>query len=129
MNMFKQRCLVLSATPYAITDKATNQTNTGLSVFYLTVDDLRPTTMQNGSATVKGIQPTKTSFPLEFEHRVPFAPALYDIEFRMVASQLRAVMKPVDITYVGEAEMKLKEKGATPLRDKDGKPNVKADAA
>lgn len=108
MQDFKQRCLVLSASTYKITDEKTGEVNSGLTVFYLPTDKLTPeddpAARERGHISL-GVQPSKVSLPISKAEKVKFAPALYDMTLKMVTRQLKMQVQPVDLEYVGMVEI------------------------
>lgn len=110
MQEMKQRCLVLSASTYKITDEKTGEVNSGLTVFYLPTDNLSPEddeAARGRGQIALGIQPSKANLPLDKQTKVKFAPALYDMTLKMVTRQLKMQIQPVDLEYVGLTELHL----------------------
>jgi hypothetical protein len=108
MNGMKQTCLVLSASTYKITDEKTGETNSGLTVFYLPTDSLSPTedaTAKERGQIAHGIQPSKVSMPYSAQSKVVAAPGLYEITFQMVTRQLKTQIQPVDMKFIGVANI------------------------
>ena len=113
MNGMKQRCLVLSASTYQITDEKTGEVNQGLTVFYLPTDSLAKQVDEVARSRGQmgyGLQPSKVTLPIDKKLKVVHAPALYDLTFQMVTRQLKTQIQPVDLDYVAEVEIKQAQK-------------------
>lgn len=112
MQGMKQKCLVLSASTYQITDEKTGEIKSGLTIFYITIDDLSPKddpmARERGQISL-GLQPSKESLPITKREKIVTAPALYDITFQMVTRQLKTQVKPVDIDFISEAVLSPKK--------------------
>lgn len=96
----KQRCILLYAMPYNITDSGTGETNSGISLWYLTLDDLKPQAdMTRGS---KGIAPCKNSVDPELAPQLTSLPGIYDVDFAIRTVQNKPTLMPVGFEYVGD---------------------------
>ena len=99
----KQNIIVLSAHPYRI-DEAGGRVSEGVSVRYLTVDNLNP--VKDGEAV--GTRPAKANVPYYWKDLFISAPAMYEAELSMnVGSDGKPVMTITHIDFVGELTCKL----------------------
>ncbi|MCL2223496.1 MAG: hypothetical protein FWB96_00855 [Defluviitaleaceae bacterium] len=108
MQEFKQKCLVLSATTYKMTDEKTGETNSGLTLFYIPTDKLTPEddAAARGRGQISlGIQPSKVTLPIDLQTKVKHAPALYELTLKLVTRQLKAQIQPINLEYVSLAEL------------------------
>lgn len=97
MKGMKQEIIVLSADAYNV-DGAS-----GVTVFYITDDLLKPVVNSNTSS---GEKPGKANLPFEFFQKVRIAPAKYEAEFVMKAnSQGKMGLEIKDLQYLGEVRL------------------------
>ena len=94
----KQNIIVLSAHPYRITENS-GRVSEGLSVRYLTVDNLNP--VKDGEAV--GTRPAKANLPYSWKDLFISAPAMYEAELSLtVGSDGKPVMTIAHIDYVSD---------------------------
>jgi hypothetical protein len=108
MQDFKQRCLVLSASTYQITDEKGEVTAEGMTIFYLPTDnlELQDDQVARGRGQMSlGLQPAKVTMPLEMQQKILQAPAMYELTLKMVTRQMKAQIQPVDFEFVGNVEL------------------------
>lgn len=100
----KQNIIVLSAHPYRIAE-SNGRVSEGLSVRYLTVDNLNP--VKDGEAV--GTRPAKANLPYYWKDLFLCAPAMYEAELGMnVGSDGKPVMTITKIDFLGELDCKMK---------------------
>lgn len=94
----KQNVIVLSAHPYRISENS-GRVSEGISVRYLTVDNLNP--VKDGEAV--GTRPAKANLPYSWKDLFVSAPAMYEADLGLtVGSDGKPVMSISHIDYVSD---------------------------
>ena len=103
--MYKTRVLLLSASPYSMTNEETGELVEGVSLRYLTDEHLEPSVTDG----VVGVMPAKTSVDSELIEKIEIAPAYYDVEFDIkVNARGQATLKAVGLEFAGAVAVSLK---------------------
>lgn len=99
----KQNIIVLSAHPYRIAENG-GRVSEGVSVRYLTVDNLNP--VKDGEAV--GTRPAKANVPYYWKDLFISAPAMYEAELTMnVGSDGKPVMTISHIDYLSDVTLSM----------------------
>lgn len=99
----KSKCILLYSRPYRMVDEKTGQVNEGISMQYLTSDNLNPVSDKDS----KGIKSAKDSLPLAFAEKITEVPALYELSFSMsVNAQGKPQMKVTDVNFISRYPLK-----------------------
>ena len=94
------KCILLYAMPYSI-EEENGSKNEGISVYYLPLDDLKPTVDPvRGS---KGVAPCKQSVPITVASQLVSLPGIYDVTFTLRTLNNKPTLVPMSFSYVGEA--------------------------
>ena len=117
MQNFKQRYIMLFASPYSIeNDNGTK--NEGVSAYFVMDDNLSPKLDSEAAGrgqTIHGIKPVKMTMPYATTAKLLSAPAVYDVTLKMVVSRKTdargnsseiPTMQVVDIEFVSNIEVK-----------------------
>jgi hypothetical protein len=125
MQSFKQRYLMLFASPYSIEnpDKTKNE---GVSSYWLFDDNLNARTDDEAAArgqVVHGIKPVKMTLPVSVKDKIQVCPAFYDVTLRMTTKRVEVrgqvteypTIQIMDVDYVGAVGVEIAAK------DKHGK--------
>jgi len=96
----KQNFIILSAAPYSILKKETGEINEGVSIRYISADNLNPM-IDEEMPENKGYKPVKASFPLSYLNKFPHAPALYCFHMSMKPDKdMKPVIKVKDVEFL-----------------------------
>ena len=97
----KQNILVLSVNPYSMNDNG--RVNEGISIRYLTQDNLDAIVNENGSL---GVRPAKDNLPYRCKDLFVAAPAIYEADLGIkVGSDGKPVMAISSISYVSSVKL------------------------
>jgi hypothetical protein len=96
MNAMKQRVLCLAAQPYNMTGD-NGQHVQGISLYYITTDELTPSNNEFGGF---GVQPVKSTVTYDKAHKLLYFPALYDLTLGMATKKGAPVMTVKDLDFV-----------------------------
>lgn len=103
----KQNIIILSAVPYSIPDEKTGRVNEGVSITYLTSEDLSPVRNDNGSY---GVKPAKGSLSKSLQSSIVSAPAYYAADLDIaIGSDGRPALKIKSVTYSGDISASVKK--------------------
>ena len=116
MQNFKQRYLMLFASPYSIQNENGN-TNEGVSGYFIMDDNLNPRTDEEAAArgqAIHGIKPTKMNMPFGTVPKLQGVPGIYDVTLKMVSKRVMVgnervempSMQIVDIDFISTVQMK-----------------------
>jgi len=117
MQNFKQRYIMLFASPYSIQNENGTR-NEGVSAYFIMDDNLSPKLDKEAAErgqTIHGTKPVKMNMPYSTSSKIKAAPALYEVTLKMVVSRKTDVrgnsteiptMQVVDIEFVNTIEMK-----------------------
>lgn len=103
---FTDRCIILYAMPYSITDETTGEVNEGISTTYLPTAQLTPVIHDDGSL---GIATCKQSLPSAWLPKLSVVPGAYDIDFEMRSKQGKPVLVPVDVKFVAPVTVQIND--------------------
>ena len=87
MQPFKQRYIVLYAIPYRMVDTDTGYVNEGVSIEYITRDNLEP--FVDPSRSDRGYKTVKAALPASCEPKLGACPGFYDLTLEMVSNKDR----------------------------------------
>lgn len=106
-----QRILVFYAGAYAVADESTGAVNSGTSVSYYMLTDLKPIKNADGS---KGLRASKGSVSADlFPAKFPRVPGVYDAAFTFkVGSNGKPVLAIEDLYYVGDIGLSVIDRSA-----------------
>ena len=116
MQSFKQRYLMLFASPYSIENKDGTR-NEGISAYFVMDDNLNPKVDEeaaNRGQAIHGIKPTKMNLPYSIAGKVRTAPAFYDCEVKIVTKRVEQrgqtiempTMQIINVDFVSTVETK-----------------------
>lgn len=98
------KCVLLFARPYSFKDDKTGREQAGMSLSYLPTDKLLPHKDDSG---YYGYQPVKDSVSYDLVQKIVSVPGVYDLDVTVKpGSDGRAVIRIVDMNYVGELDFK-----------------------
>lgn len=94
------KCVLLFARPYSFKDESSGKSQTGMSLSYLSTDNLAP--YQDAEGGFYGYQPIKDSVNYELAKKIKEVPGIYDIDVTIKPGQDgRAVMRIVNLSFTG----------------------------
>jgi len=110
MQNFKQTFLFLSAQSYRIVNESTNEvTNEGISLRYLTTDNLDPVVdedaIKRGTKIAGGQKVVKVALPIDKLPKCKEFPALYDATLKFSVVGDKQMLQVTDIDYVGQVRL------------------------
>jgi len=119
MQNFKQRFIMLFASPFSIEDKERGTINEGISTYFLMDDNLQGRIDTEAAARgqeVFGIKATKMNMPKETRQKIRNVPGFYDCTLKMTTKRVTQngntneipTMQVVDIEFVGAVDAQLK---------------------
>lgn len=91
----EQKIFILSARAYSFADEKTGQQRDGISIMYITADNLDHQENPDGSL---GYIPCKQSVPLNFKSKLGSVPGWYKGTFQLAASGGKNVLRLADFT-------------------------------
>jgi hypothetical protein len=93
----EERCVILYASEYAVTDERTGRTNSGVSISYIMSDSLDPV----ADGRTKGYRIMKGSLPDSAAIDVESVPGVYNVQFSIKPdSSGKPTLKPAAIQFV-----------------------------
>lgn len=95
----KQSIIILGAKAWSMIDDRTKQEREGVSLHYLTTDNLKPCV--DDVTGLEGYQPVKQSISMEKAKKLDKVPGVYDGEFELRSSAGKTILTLVDLSYVG----------------------------
>jgi hypothetical protein len=101
MNAMKQRVLCLAAQPYDMKGED-GRVVQGISLYYITTDELTPNTTDFGGF---GVQPVKSTVPYSKVEKLMYFPALYDLTLGMTTKKGVPVIGVKDLDFVSCVEL------------------------
>jgi hypothetical protein len=105
--LLKQKWILLYANPYRVESEKTGEVNEGVSLRFLTAEDLSP--VENG--TERGIKTGKDSVPLEKKAKIKNVPGIYEFTLTMKIAGVdnKAQIKVTDLDYVSDVVFETKK--------------------
>lgn len=92
--------IVLGARPWNLVDEKTGQSRTGVSLHYLTTDNLLPYTAEDG--TQYGYTPCKQSISVEEAANLKSVPGIYKARMEMRASKGQNILAIAALEFVSD---------------------------
>jgi hypothetical protein len=123
MQNFKQRYILLYASPYSIENKADGTKNEGVTAYMILDDNLNPRIDEEAAGRgqdIYGLKPVKQTLPYNAMAKIVHAPGIYDVTLKMEIKRVNIrgrdtempTMIPIDLEYVGALDTKVKPKEA-----------------
>ncbi len=100
--------IVLGAKPWALIDENTKQSRSGVSLHYLTTDNLLPYSAEDGSQF--GYTPCKQSISVEEAAKLQSVPGIYKAKMEMRASKGQNILAIASLEFVSDFSEKSAKK-------------------